>query len=340
MGAIGLAPFHEERQPTLECSDLVEAVRQYKLTKCKRVHGLHFAPDGSRLLAVGGAEVRMVDSAVWLDLATGENTGRVDQFAQCYAVPPDLDRCVIGGANQWGRIPSVAWVVAQLPGWQSFSAAGGKPPAFREVGGLAFDATGKRLAIYHSQRVNLRSNPYGWCAVTVVDRDTGAAEARFNVNHEACVMAFNVAGSRLACTGGIDGGTTAGVYELPTAEPVFTFKPPGTVTRCVQFLPDDRLVVANGRYVYVLPPGGGEPLFTLAGHPKQVNAVALTPDGNRLLTASHDGAIRTWDASTGEPGPAFDWQIGAVTAVAFAPDGLTCAAAGLNGKVVVWDVDG
>jgi WD40 repeat protein len=66
----------------------------------------------------------------------------------------------------------------------------------------------------------------------------------------------------------------------------------------------------------------------------------LTPDGKRLLTASHDGMIRVWDANTGEAGPAFDWDIGAVTAVAFSPDGLTCAAAGLNGKVIIWDVDG
>ncbi|MDB5310651.1 MAG: hypothetical protein JWO38_4853 [Gemmataceae bacterium] len=71
-----------------------------------------------------------------------------------------------------------------------------------------------------------------------------------------------------------------------------------------------------------------------------MNAVALTRDGRRLLTASHDGLIRVWDAATGEPGPTFDWQVGPVTAVAFAPDGLTCAAAGLSGKVVAWDVDG
>ena len=70
-----------------------------------------------------------------------------------------------------------------------------------------------------------------------------------------------------------------------------------------------------------------------------MNAVALTPDGRRLLTASHDGSIRTWDANTGEAGAAFDWKIGAITALAFAPGRLTCAAAGAKGEVVVWDVD-
>ena len=76
-------------------------MRAYKLKKCKRVHGIHFTPDGSRLLAVGGEEVRMVDCAVWLDLATGANVGRIEQFADCYAVDPALTRYVLGGVNLW-----------------------------------------------------------------------------------------------------------------------------------------------------------------------------------------------------------------------------------------------
>ena len=41
-------------------------MRAYKLKKCKRVQGLHFTPDGARLLAVGGDEVRMVDTTLLL----------------------------------------------------------------------------------------------------------------------------------------------------------------------------------------------------------------------------------------------------------------------------------
>ena len=71
-----------------------------------------------------------------------------------------------------------------------------------------------------------------------------------------------------------------------------------------------------------------------------MNAAVFSPDGRRILTGAHDGALRVWDATDGSAVRSFDWQIGPVTAVAFAPDGLTCAAAGLNGNVVVWDVDG
>ena len=168
---------------------------------------------------------------------------------------------------------------------------------------------------------------------------TGEAVAQLPTGFEACVLNFKADGSRLAATGGVDGDTRVVVFDVAAKRECLTFGPPATVTRCVLFLPDGRLAVANGRNVYLLPAAGG-PTELLGEHPKQVNAVAVTPDGRRLLTASHDGSIRTWDAATGASGPSFDWEIGPVTALAFSPDGLTCAAAGLNGNVVVWDADG
>jgi len=214
------------------------------------------------------------------------------------------------------------------------------PPSYRDVSGLAFDPTGARLALTHARSSRRRSSPQPVKQLTLVDRDTGEALAVLPIDFEACVLNFNADGSRLAAAGGVDGDTHVVVLDVAAKHELFRFTPPATVTRCALFLPDGRLAVANGRYVYTLPVGGGDPQFTLSGHPKQVNAVAVTPDGRRLLTASHDGSIRVWDAATGAAGPSFDWDIGPVTALAFSPDGLTCAAAGLNGNVVVWDADG
>ena len=85
-------------------------------------------------------------------------------------------------------------------------------------------------------------------------------------------------------------------------------------------------------------PDGPEPQFVLGGHKGQVNAITAFPEGRRLLSASHDGAIRIWDLANGRETAALDWTIGPITALAFAPDGLTCAAAGAKGRVVLWDV--
>ena len=141
----------------------------------------------------------------------------------------------------------------------------------------------------------------------------------------------------------MSGGSESGqpevaVLELPGGGMKFHYLPSGTRTRCLAFLPDGRLIAANARDVYVFPPDGPEPQFVLGGHKGQVNAIAVFPDGRRLFSASHDGAIRIWDLATGREVAALDWKIGPVTALAFAPDGLTCAAAGARGQVVLWDV--
>jgi WD40 repeat protein len=85
----------------------------------------------------------------------------------------------------------------------------------------------------------------------------------------------------------------------------------------------------------------GEPL---TGHTGPVNALAFTPDGHTLATASSDRTVLLWDLTDptrarrlGEPltGPT-----GAVTAVAFAPDGHTLATASVDQTVLLWDLSG
>jgi WD40 repeat protein len=319
-------------------------MRAYKLKKCKRVHGLHFAPDGRRLLVVGGAQADLIDCAVWLDLATGSAAGRIDQLAVCYAVNRKLSRVVVGGAHELDEGFPVQWnTLPKMGDWQPFLDTSREPAELREfdhVFGLALDWSGKRLAVGHG-RVHERRRTDRWeHEVTVLRYEADELVERIAVTEGAAALAFNRDGTRLAVSGGPEGDPAVTVFAQPSDGPMFVYKPPGTRTRCLLYLTDGRLVVANARNVYVLPPDGGEPQLVLGGHAGQVNAVAASPDGRRLLTASHDGAIRVWDAATGAAGPAFDWKVGPVTALAFAPDGLTCAAAGEKGQVVLWDADG
>ena len=39
---------------------------------------------------------------------------------------------------------------------------------------------------------------------------------------------------------------------------------------------------------------------TLEGHTNDVNAVAITPDGNTAVSGSDDNTLRVWDVATGE----------------------------------------
>lgn len=314
-------------------------MRRVKLKKCKRVHSLRFTPDGGRLVALGGYEVRGVDTAIHVDPQTGAEVARLDVMAWCAAVAPDPARVAAGNPYpDPGGLP-VRWIdTNSTGGWHPLPV---ECSTEDEILGLAFGPDGSWLAVggtrhYSSGARGLDRVEY---RVALWQLDPPAESGEFRVAAGPNVMAVSPDGTRLALSGGIDGNRQVYVYDLTTGKRAWEFRPTEMRTRVLVFDSSGRLAVVNGRTVLLLPPDGGDPLFLLGGQTKQVNAVAFSPDGRHLLSASHDGAIRIWDAATGEPVKSFDWQIGPVTAVAFAPDGLTCAAGGLDGQVVVWDVD-
>jgi WD40 repeat protein len=63
--------------------------------------------------------------------------------------------------------------------------------------------------------------------------------------------------------------------------------------------PDGRIVTAGAdRTVRVWDPGGG-PAVVMRGHDDEVTTVVFTADGTKVLSSSHDGTLRLWDARTG-----------------------------------------
>ena len=82
------------------------------------------------------------------------------------------------------------------------------------------------------------------------------------------------------------------------------------------------------------------------GHSARIHAIAFSPDGRLLASASRDGFILLWDPETGEPAgrplagnrdPRAE-RAGSVFAMDFSPDGCLLAWGSVDRKIHVWDL--
>jgi WD40 repeat protein len=78
----------------------------------------------------------------------------------------------------------------------------------------------------------------------------------------------------------------------------------------------------------------------LTGHHGQVHALAFSPGGHTLASASRDRTARLWTLSTGEEARVLAGHRGPVNDVAFSPDGAHLATASGDMQVKVWAADG
>ncbi|KAH7925355.1 WD40 repeat-like protein [Leucogyrophana mollusca] len=83
------------------------------------------------------------------------------------------------------------------------------------------------------------------------------------------------------------------------------------------------------------------PTNVLKGHTQVVQSIAYTPDGRIIVSGSHDGTIRIWQAATGEPlGSPLEAQGLGIWSVAVSPDGKKIVAVYLGATpVCIWDFE-
>jgi periodic tryptophan protein 2 len=74
------------------------------------------------------------------------------------------------------------------------------------------------------------------------------------------------------------------------------------------------------------------------GHYDSMNAIAYSPDGQRIITCADDGKIKVWDVNSGFCIVTFTEHTSAVTSCEFAKKGNVLFTASLDGSIRAWDL--
>jgi WD40 repeat protein/predicted Ser/Thr protein kinase len=295
-----------------------------------RVDSVAFSPDGTRI-ATGSLD-RSV--RVWNASNASELYSFRGHTAPVFSVAFSADGKMLASADQGGAVKV----------WNS--ASGQEARVIRGdhawVGGIAFRPDGSCLAAAGDGR-----------AAVIWDAKSHRERRTLDAGGMISSLAFAPDG-RLSAVGGDrtlrvwdpdDGRERLAIQEIDDTLASVAFSPDGTL---VATGAGQSVTVVHDMSGKVSPRGerpsdvvlrdaaSGRVVRRLSGHNGSVHGLAFSPDGRRLVSASADRTIRTWDL-TSEREPSVINAPCAIYAVAFNPAGDRFAAAGSDGVVRIWD---
>ncbi len=202
---------------------------------------------------------------------------------------------------------------------------------FRDLNTVAWSPDGKWLAAGGEDKKTRLWNTSDWKLARVVS----AADATVNR------IAFSPDSQLLAITHSSGSGS---VVRVETGEPVSTLVP-GTGREygmgAVAFSHNGRQLATASfkrQEVDFWDAVSGQRLKTIRSEGGWLQALAFTPDDQRLFTAHQDGAVRVWDVATGDPLHVLLGHSGVLRDLAIAPDGSSAVSAGADRAVKLWNL--
>jgi cytochrome c len=157
--------------------------------------------------------------------------------------------------------------------------------------------------------------------------------------HGGPVRALAIAADgKTAISGSFDTSAIRWSLERNSAEQVLRFHD-GAVNAAI-FLKDGRLATSGeDARIAIWRPGEPTPGTALEGHSAPVVALAVSPDGAMLASASWDHSARLWPLAGGAP-RVLEGHAQNVNGVAFTPDGRAVVTAGYDATLRIWPLTG
>ncbi len=274
-----------------------------------------FAPQGNRVLTIGGNDARL-----W-DLSTRDLLGRFSPHGAVAAadISPDGKLLVTGSWDQSAKI----W---DMESGQALRKLDGVHQGY--INSVEFSPDGDRI---------LTGSDDG--SARLWDTATGVASEVVFRGHASRIRQarFSEDGERVLT---VANDKTARIWDARTGETQVVLTGHAWAVLCGDFSHEGRRVVTGSEdnTAIIWDAKTGKALFKLAGHTASITSVAFTTDGARVLTGSQDNTAKLWDAHTGKEILTLLGHREEITSVDFSPEGHFALTSGHDGATILWPV--
>jgi hypothetical protein len=260
------------------------------LGKSERINSLAFTPDGTKLIAVGGAPARYGEIQVW-DVASRKLLRSIDATTDTLfggAVSPDGKYVCIGGADKGVRVIEID------TGKELFKAGHHED----WVLDAAFGIDGKRVVTVGRDR-----------AAKLADAKTGAFLENVNLLREQLFAIERHPRRDYVLIGGMDRVPYLYMMDRPRALKIADdstlvrkFEEQKANILALAFSPDGNRIAVGGLSdeVPIYNTETGERVATCKGVPQGIFVIQFHPDGDKVALGGFDGRVRIYNPTTGE----------------------------------------